>query len=76
MIIGIDINELGHPILSDGSWISMQGDKYDVTGVDVYGKRFSRRYNKWSWAQGVNLYRGSKWLVRGGRRYLIARVYN
>lgn len=56
------------------SWSSMQGDKYHVTGVDQDGKRFKLVYDKWAWAAGVNLWRGSKWLVRGGRRWLIERV--
>jgi len=58
------------------SWSRMQGDKYHVTGVDVNGKRFKIETDDWTYAAGINLYRGSKWLVRGGKRWLIIRVEN
>lgn len=53
-------------------------EKYVVTGVDVYGKRFQRTFGKdgLHWALGVNLYRGSVWAVYSGSRNLIKRAYN
>ena len=58
------------------SWTSEPGDLYIVTGVTVSGKRFAKVFHTWLMASGINLYRGSKWLVRGGKRKLIVRVYN
>jgi len=49
---------------------------YDVTGVDVYGKRFLLRYSDIRWAMGINLHRGSVWKVTNGKRKLLRRVFN
>lgn len=57
-------------------WTHVQGDKYLITGVDVNGKRFRSVYDNWAFARGINLYRGSRWLLRGGKRFLITRVFN
>jgi len=51
-------------------------DTYEVTGVDRSGKRFKLRYGSKFFAMGVNLYRGSVWRVRDGKRTLIKRVFN
>lgn len=56
------------------SWSRMQGDSYHVTGVDVHGKRFKMVFDNWAYASCVNLYKGSRWLVRGKRRWLINRI--
>jgi hypothetical protein len=48
---------------------------YDVTGIDRYGKRFSMRYASIRHALGINLWCGSVWEVRNGKRKLIKRVY-
>lgn len=59
------------------TWIHQDGDVYVATGVDTKGKRFPAiRYRYWSMMHGINLYRGSKWLERDGKRYLIQRVWN
>lgn len=58
------------------TWIKQPGDKFDVTGVDRKGKRFAMRYDSWFQAKNINLYSGSRWLVRNNRRYLISRVTN
>lgn len=58
------------------TWYHLPGDFYEVTGVDVYGKRFRIVSNTWWHAEGINLYRGTKWLVRNGKRYKIQSVYN
>ena len=58
-------------------WDSRKDDEYVVTGVLVNGKRFKPiRTHSWAYANGINLYRGTKWLVRDGKRYIIQRVYN
>ena len=57
-------------------WTHQDGDTYVVTGVDTRGRRFKRTFDSWRWAAGINLYRGSKWLVRDGKRRLIQRVCN
>ncbi len=62
---------------------------YDVTGVDRDGRRFRRRYSTASdvpgqitarhMAFGINLWRGSVWMVhnfRPLRRTLVKRTYN
>lgn len=49
---------------------------YVVTGVDVYGKRFRFRTENKIHAMGINLYRGSVWIVTDGKRKLIKRVWN
>ena len=79
MIISTEIAEQ-NPFYTDPngskSWTSLQGDKYHVTGTTTDGRRFKIVTESWKHASGVNLYRGSKWLVRGGRRWLITRAYN
>lgn len=58
-------------------WDHLPGDMYVVTGVDPNGKRIAaRKFDRWVHAQCINLYRGNKWLLRGGRRYLIQSVWN
>ena len=49
---------------------------YHVTGIDRYGKRFKIETTNPYYADGINLYRGSVWLVENGKRTLIKRVYN
>ena len=71
--------ELGNPFyLHEGKqcWTATAGDRYDVTGMDRNGKRFSMQYKDWRYASQINVWRGSYWLVRGGKRWLINRVYN
>lgn len=65
-------------IRDDGrkQWRHQDGDYYLVTGVCTDGKRFTIQRSTWFTASCINLYRGSKWLVRGGKRYLIERVWN
>lgn len=59
------------------TWQHQDGDVYVVTGVDTRGIRFKpMRYSSWFWANGINLYRGTKWLERNGKRYRIQRVWN
>ena len=55
-------------------WDHKEGDKYLVTGTDRSGKRFRLCYSSWIMAQGINLWSGSKWIVRNNKRHLISRV--
>lgn len=58
-------------------WEHKQGDMYVATGVCPRGKRRgSVTGNSWFHIKRINLYRGSRWLLRGGKRYLIERVIN
>ena len=50
--------------------------KYDVTGIDRNGKRFSMTYSNQRQALAINLWQGSVWKVINGKRRLIKRVYN
>jgi hypothetical protein len=56
-------------------WQEKPGDTYLVTDIDCDGKRF-RRSGGWRWISCINVWRGSFWLVRDGRRFLIRRVFN
>lgn len=58
------------------SWEHKPGDVYIATGVDISGRRFRIKSNNWTYLNGVNIWRGSKWLLRDGKRWLIQRVYN
>ncbi|MHA2377527.1 MAG: hypothetical protein ACXAB9_15345 [Candidatus Thorarchaeota archaeon] len=49
---------------------------YHVTGVDVRGKRFKIVTGNYHHAMGINLWRGSVWEVRAGKRKLMKRTYN
>jgi hypothetical protein len=57
-------------------WTQETGDKYVVTGTDRRGKRFRITTNSWLHARGINLWRGTKWLERAGKRYLLTRAFN
>ena len=58
------------------AWASRPDDLYVVTGVTVTGKRFVKVMKTWPEARGINLWRGNKWLSRGGKRYLITSTVN
>ena len=59
------------------TWDHKDGDIYVATGVLVNGKRFKPiRSQHWHYISGINLYRGTKWLERDGKRYRIQSVYN
>lgn len=57
-------------------WFHKPGDKYIVAGVLYSGTRFRDEYSDWKTAFSINVWRGSKWLLRDGRRYLIQRITN
>jgi len=58
------------------SWTPQEGDTYLVTGTAGNGRRFRRVCPSWAYANGINLLRGSRWLLRGGRRYRINTTVN
>lgn len=55
-----------------------EGDKYHITGVDIYGKRFKVITSNPYHALGINLWRGTVWQLKNGasQRKAIKRVYN
>lgn len=55
-------------------WDELPDDTYLVVGKTTDGKRFRQVHQRWLFAAGINLYDGRKYLVRGGKRYLVARV--
>jgi len=55
-----------------------EGDKFVVTGL-LYNstKHFkSMVFDCWEQARCINLWRGSRWILRNGKRILIETVYN
>jgi len=49
---------------------------YHVTGVTVRGERFKIVTSNYIHAMGINLWRGSVWEVKDGRRKRIKHVVN
>ena len=63
----------------DGSvtWVHQEGDKYVVTGTCRDGSKIDpRTFDSYQWARCINLWRGTRWLLRAGRRYKLQTVYN
>jgi hypothetical protein len=58
------------------SWSPQPGDYYLVTGTTRSGKRFRFQTDKWPLAAAINVWHGTKWLVRDGQRFSIQRIYN
>lgn len=59
------------------TWTADDVARYEVTGVDRNGKRFKIVTSTWQHANGINVWRGSKWLVRhDGKRELIQSILN
>ena len=65
-------------IKKDGkvNWTHEEGDKYLICGTDITGKKFRLTYSTWLVASYINVYRGRKYLVRGGKRHLLVTIYN
>jgi len=57
-------------------WAHEKTDTYHITGLTTNGHRFRIITNNPFHAMGINLYRGSVWLVRNGKRSLVKRVFN
>ena len=49
---------------------------YLVTGRTVFGRRFHIASENKAYLMGINIYRGSFWIVRGKYRKLSHRVWN
>lgn len=58
------------------TWTHQEGDAYLVTGTLYAGGRFSLRTSSWAHASGINLWNGTRWLLRGGRRFKINTTTN
>jgi hypothetical protein len=67
----IEIDQCGRK-----SWCVQPGDLYTVTGVTTNNKRFKIETSSYEHAAGINLWRGTLWLVRNGKRYVIRQVFN
>jgi len=57
-------------------WNHLPNDKYMATGVNRNGKRFKIVSDSYDYIRGLNLWRGTKWLVRNGKRHRIQSVTN
>ena len=56
-------------------WIQEPGDLYLITGKYVHSsKRFRKIYQDWNHVKYINMWAGTKWLLRAGRRYKITTV--
>ena len=50
---------------------------YHITGVDRNGKRFKIVTSNPIHAAGINVWRGTKWIVdENGKRKVLQRIYN
>lgn len=58
------------------TWISKPGDTFTVTGVDRSNKRFKITSTSYGYIAGINVWSGSMWLNRDGKRFLIKRITN
>ena len=59
------------------TWDPKDFVEYHVTGTLVSGKRFKQVHKTWSIADGINLYRGTKWgVLPSGKRVRLVRVFN
>ena len=57
-------------------WTHTAGDRYQVTGITVYGQRFRIETTNPFHALGINIFRGTLWLVRNNKRTILKRVHN
>lgn len=62
-----------NPIV-DNAWSANPGDAYMVNGVDANGMPIRKKFNSWGRARSIYVTSGCKWLVRGGKRFLIQRI--
>lgn len=51
-------------------------DTYMATGTDRNGKRFTIVSSSYDYIRCLNLWRGTKWLVRNGKRHRIETANN
>jgi hypothetical protein len=58
-------------------WRSNDFTHYEVTGVRVDGRRFKIHTKSWMHAEGINLYRGTRWgVLPSGKRVRINTCFN
>ena len=57
-------------------WNHLPTDKYMATGIDRNNKRFKITSDSYDYIRGINIWRGTKWLLRNGKRYRIQSVTN
>lgn len=57
-------------------WNHLPTDQYMATGVDRNNKRVKIVSDNYDYIRGLNLWRGTKWLVRNGKRHRIETVFN
>ena len=50
--------------------------EYLVTGIDKRGKRFALSFNNLLYVMSINLWKGSVWKIKNGKRILIKRFIN
>lgn len=50
------------------------GDTFEVTGTVRNGKRFKLTTNSIRQAKSVNVIKGTRWLIRDGKRSVIGRI--
>lgn len=58
------------------SWVQVAGDQYMAIGTDRNDKKFRIVSVSWRHIEGINVWRGRKYLVRKGKRYLISKIWN
>jgi hypothetical protein len=63
---------------SEISWEPNPNDHYRITGI--YGPRGNKlapiQSKDWNYIRHINVYKGTFWLVRNGKRYKIQTVVN
>lgn len=57
-------------------WNHLPTDQYMATGVDRNNKRFKIVSSSYDYIRSLNLWRGTKWLIRNGKRHRIQTVTN
>ena len=57
-------------------WSEKPGDSYVITGQDRDGKRFRITSESWRYIQSINAWRGTRWLLRNGKKWKIQTVNN
>lgn len=71
------LNPESNPVEKRGGrvyWNERAGDKYVITGVELDGKRFRVVSSSWNYIKGVNAVRGTRWLMRNGKKWKIQSV--
>ena len=58
------------------TWVQIAGDEYLATGTDRDGKRFRIKSAQWGHINGINMWRGTKWLLRNGKKHKISTAVN